>query len=137
MTRWIAIPILAAAVAAAGCDLVTADLRAEESAQWHKTYTLDAKGRVEIHNVNGKIEVEPSTGNTVEVDATRKARGASPEAAKRALERVTITEDIAPGHVRIDTKVPSSQGFPFMTGNVQVEYRVKVPAGAEVKFSTV
>jgi len=49
-------------VAQAGCDIVTADLRSEETSQWHKTYQLDANGRLEINNVNGKIEVEPSTG---------------------------------------------------------------------------
>src|SRR5262249_5066269 len=116
---------------------VTADLRAEESAQWHKTYQLDPKGRVEISNVNGKIEVEPSSGNTVDVDATRKARGVSPEAAKAELERVTIVEDVSNGRIRIETKVPRSSGFGFLTGSVQVEYRVKVPAGADVKFTTV
>jgi DUF4097 and DUF4098 domain-containing protein YvlB len=137
MKLWIAAPLLATAVAVAGCDIVTADLRSEESASWHKTYTLDAKGRVEIHNVNGKIAVEPSTGNAVEIDATRKARGASPEAAKAALERVSITEDATPASIRIDTKIARSEGVSFMSGSVQVEYRVKVPVGAEVKFSTV
>jgi len=137
MKPWIAAPLLAASVALAGCDIVTADLRSEESSSWHKAYTLEPTGRVEIHNVNGKITVEPSTGNAVEVDATRKARGASPEAAKAALERVSIAEDVAPGRIRIDTKIARRDGISFMSGNVQVEYRVKVPAGAEVKFSTV
>jgi len=136
MKLWIAIPVLAAAVASAGCDIVTADLRAEESSPWHKTYTLAPKGHLEVHNVNGKIVVEPSTGNTVEIDATRKARGASSEAAKAALERVTIAEDVSASGIRIDTKIARSEGFSFMTGNVQVEYHVKVPAGADVKFST-
>ncbi len=137
MKLWIAVPVLAAAVATTGCDIVTADLRAEESSQWHKSYTLEAKGHLEIHNVNGKITVEPGTGNAVEVDATRKARGASPEAAKAALERVSIAEDVSGGNIRIDTKVARSEGFSFMSGGVQVEYRVKVPAGADVKFATV
>lgn len=136
MKLWLAVPVLAAAVATAGCDIVTADFKAEESAAWHKTYQLDPKGRVEISNVNGKIEVEPSTGNTVEVDATKKARGASPEAAKASLERVTIVEDVSGGRIRIETKVPKSSGWSF-SGGVNVEYRVKVPAGAEVKFTTV
>lgn len=137
MKFWIAVPVLAAAMAAAGCDIVTADLRAEESAPWHKTYTLDPKGHLEIHNVNGKIAVEPSAGNAVEVDAVKKARGASPEAAKAALERVSFAEDVSNGHIRIDTKIARSEGFSFMSGSVQVEYHVKVPAGADVKFSTV
>ena len=63
-------------VATAGCDIVTADLRAEESSPWHKTYTLAPGGHFELHNVNGKIDVEPSTGNTVDVTAVKKARGA-------------------------------------------------------------
>jgi len=137
MKYWIAVPVLAVAVATAGCDIVTADLRAEESTQWHKSYTLDPKGRLEIHNVNGKIVVEPSAGNAVEIDATKKARGASPEAAKAALERVSISEDVTAGGIRIDTKVARSEGFSFMAGGVQVEYHVKVPAGADVKFATV
>ena len=137
MKLWFAVPVLAAALAGAGCDIVTADLRAEETSPWHKTYQLDPKGRVEIHNVNGKIVVEPATGNTVDIEATRKARGASPEAAKAALERVTITEDVSAGRIRIDTKVARSEGLSFMSGGVQVEYHVKVPAGADVRFSTV
>ena len=136
MKFWLAVPLFAASVAVAGCDIVTADMRSQETAQWQKTYQLDPKGRVEISNVNGKIEVEPSTGNAVEVEATKKARGASPEAAKAALDRVTIAEDVSGGRIRIETKVARTSGFSFSSG-VNVEYRVKVPAGAEVKFTTV
>jgi hypothetical protein len=119
----------------AGCDIVTA--RSQETAEWHKTYQLAAGGRVEINDVNGKIEVEPSTGNTVDVTAIKKGRGGSPDAAKAALERVTIVEDVSPSRIRIDTKWPNLSGMMFHGGSVQVEYRVKVPAGAEVKFTTV
>ena len=144
MTRWIRrravsaliVPLALAAFVSAGCDIVTADLRSEESSTWHKTYTLDANGRVEIGNVNGKITVEASSGNTVDVTATKKARGATPEAAKAALERATITEDVSGARVKIDTKIARMEGIVFNTGNLQVEYRVKVPAGAEVRFVT-
>lgn len=131
------LPLLLGSVGGAGCDIVTADFRSEESTEWHKTYQLDANGRLEINNVNGKIAVEPSAGNTVDVTATKKARGASPEAAKAALERATIAEDVSAGRIRIDTKVSKITGFVINGANVQVEYRVKVPAGAEVKFTTV
>jgi DUF4097 and DUF4098 domain-containing protein YvlB len=137
MKLWIAVPLFAAAIASAGCDIVTADLRAEESAQWHKSYTLDPKGHLEIHNVNGRIQVEPSTGNAVDVEATKKARGASGEAAKAALDRVSIVEDLSDGRIRIDTKIARTEGFSFMSGNATVEYHVKVPAGADVRFTTV
>ena len=97
MTRWIrqravaslVIPLALASFASAGCDIVTADLRSEETSQWHKTYTLDANGRVENGHVNGKITVEPGSGNTVDVVAVKKARGATPEAARRSAGLAT------------------------------------------------
>jgi hypothetical protein len=128
------LPLLAGPLA--GCDIVTAHLRSAETSEWHKTYQLDPNGRLEINNVNGMIAVEPSTGNTVDVTATKKARGASPEAAKAALERATIVEDVSSSRIRIDTKMPAPGGG-FNSGSVQVEYHVKVPAGAEVKVTTV
>jgi hypothetical protein len=137
MRRILVLPMLVALAATAGCDIVTADLKSEETAQWHKTYELAPDGRVEIGNVNGKIDVEPSTGNTVDVTAIKKARAASPEGAKAALERATITEDVSPSRIKIDTKIARMEGISFGGGGVQVEYHVKVPVGAEVKFTTV
>jgi hypothetical protein len=131
------LPLLFGAFGAAGCDIVTSDFGSEETASWHKTYQLDANGRLEINNVNGKIEVEPSTGNAVDITALKKARGGSPEAAKAALERASIVDDVSPGRIKIDTKMASMSGIVLHGGNVQVEYQVKVPAGAEVKFTTV
>ena len=125
------------ASATAGCDIVTADLRSEETSRWHKTYTLDANGRVEIGNVNGKIRVEASDGNTVDVTALKKARGSTPEQAKASLERVSIMETAIPGSVKVETKIARLQGIVFNGGNLQVEYTVKVPVGAEVRLNTV
>jgi Putative adhesin len=130
-------PLMLASLVSAGCDIVTADLRSEETAQWHKTYQLDPGGRVEVGNVNGKIDVEPSAGNTVDITALKKARGATPEAAKAALDRATIAEDVSSGAVKIDTKIARGEGGMFSGNNVSVEYHVKVPLGAEVKFTTV
>jgi DUF4097 and DUF4098 domain-containing protein YvlB len=127
------VPIL---LACAGCDIVTADFRSEETAEWRKTYQLAPNGRVEIGNVNGKIDVQPAEGNTVEVVALKKAKGPSPEAAKSALDRITIEEDVSADRVKIDTKLAKTTGM-FHSGGLQVEYRVKVPVGAEVKFTTV
>jgi hypothetical protein len=127
------LPIL---VACAGCDIVTADFRSEETTEWRKSYQLAPSGQVEINNVNGKIDVQPGEGNAVEVVAVKKAKGPSPEAAKSALERITIEEDASPSHIKINTKLARAAGM-FNGGGLQVEYRVKVPAGAEVKFTTV
>src|SRR5919109_882752 len=66
-------------VAASGCDVVTADLKHSETAEWRKTYDLAPAGRVEINNVNGRIVVQPSNNRSVEVVAIKTARGATLE----------------------------------------------------------
>ncbi|HSC26556.1 MAG TPA: DUF4097 family beta strand repeat-containing protein, partial [Vicinamibacterales bacterium] len=93
-------------------------------------------GRVEIRNVNGKIDVESSSDNTVEVLATKSAKGSTVAGAKEALGRIEIVEEASPSSVRIETKVQRSRAL-FGSGNGQVNYRVRVPAGAEVVFATV
>jgi DUF4097 and DUF4098 domain-containing protein YvlB len=128
--------VVVSATAAAGCDLVTADFKSKETAQWHKTYELQPGGRIEIQNVNGRIDVEPAQGNTVDVTAEKTARGATPEAAKQALQRIEIVEDASPSSVKIETKVQRSGGI-FDHSGGEVRYTVRVPAGAEVRFSTV
>lgn len=132
------VAFLTAAALTTGCDIVTASLGPEHTAQWQKSYTIAANGSVEIDNVNGKIEVEPGTGNTVEVTAIKKARGASEEAAKATLDRITIVEDVTPSRVKVEAKFPQSGGGFFVGGgNGQVEFQVKVPTGIEGSFHTV
>jgi hypothetical protein len=129
------LPLLLASVTA--CDIVTADLKAQETAEWRKSFPLQQGGRVEISNVNGKIDVEPAAGNTVEVVAIKAARGASPEAAKEALQRIEIIEASTPGSVKIETRLQRGGGGFFHSGGGEVRYTVKVPADAEVHFTTV
>jgi len=134
--RVLMVPLLAATLASAGCDLMTASMRAEQTAQWQKSYPITASGNVDIENLNGKIEVEPSSGATVEVTALKKARGASDEAAKAALDRITIAEDVSGDHVKIEAKFPKDGGF-FGGSNGTVEFHVKVPAGVTARFGNV
>ena len=135
-SKMLLVPLLAAALSAAGCDLMTAELRAEQTAQWQKTYPITASGSVEIDNVNGKIIVEPSTGSSIEVTAVKKAKGASDEAAKAALDRITFAEDVSGDHVKIEAKFPHNEGI-FSGTNGSVEFHVRVPASLNAKFTTV
>src|SRR5215471_14208830 len=134
--RVLMVPVLAAVLASTGCDLVTANLRAEQTAQWQKSYPIAATGNVDIENVNGKITVEPSSGQTIEVIAVKKARGASDEAAKATLDRITIAEDVSGDHVKIEAKFPNN-GFLSGSAGGTVEFHVKVPAGLTARFATV
>src|SRR5262245_31300557 len=131
-----AVPLLLLSlVALQGCDVVTADLKQSETAEWRKNYELASGGRVEISNVNGKIQVTPSTGNTVEVVAQKTAKASTTEAAKEALSKVEIQEEVSPSTISISTKLPRGGGW--FSGSTQVKYVVRVPVGAEVKFTTV
>ena len=78
---------------------------------------------VQISNVNGKIEVEPSTGTSVEVVALKSAKGANAAAAKEAIERIEIREDVSPSSISIETKLPRGGGW-FQMGPAQVKYTV-------------
>jgi hypothetical protein len=125
------LPLLLLSIA--GCDIVTADLKHLETAEWRKSYDLQPGGRVEISNVNGKISVEPAAGNTVEVVALKKAKAHSPEAAKQALDRVEILDQSTASAVRVETKYLGGENW-FSSG-ATVEYTVRIPAGAVAKFS--
>ena len=125
------------AIASAGCDIAMADFKEKQTAEWRKTYQLEPGGRLELSNVNGKIDVQPSTGNTVDVVAEKTAKAASVEMAKQALERVAIQESVSASGIRIETRIERSDGLFNRAGSVEVRYTVRVPAGADVRFSTV
>lgn len=128
------LPLLASLLSA--CDIVTAEFKSQESAEWRKTYSLQPGGRVEIGNVNGRIEVQPSAGNTVEIVALKVAKGASPEAARQLLERIEIVESISPSAIKVETRLPRSGGM-FHSSGGEVRYTIKVPASADGRFTTV
>ena len=129
--------LVVAAAATTACDIAMADLRQKETAEWRKTYDVKPGGRLEISNVNGRIDVEPATGDSVEVVAEKSVRAASAEAAKDALNRIEIQEHVSPDNVRIETKVQRAPGSFFGGMNQEVHYKVKVPAALEVRVSTV
>lgn len=123
-------------LAAAGCDIVTADLDHAATEDWRRTYELQPGGAVEISNVNGRITVEPSTGRAVEVVARKTAKAASDAAAKDALGRLEIIENSSTSGIKIETKVPRGGGGLFGP-SASVEYTVRVPSGGRLTFTTV
>jgi hypothetical protein len=122
-------------VSSSGCDIALGHFKEKATAEWRKSYELQPGGRLEISNVNGKIDVEPATGNTVDVVAEKSAHAGSVEAAKQAVDRIEIQDTASAASIRIETKMP--MGGNTFGGNQQVHYTVRVPAGAEVKFSTI
>ena len=129
--------LIVASAAATGCDIAMSDYRQKETATWRKSYDLRPGGRLEISNINGRIDVEASAGSAVEIVAEKSVRAASVEAAKEALGRIEIQESASPDSVRIETKVPRQAGGLFNHTSQEVHYTVKVPASLDARFSTV
>src|SRR5262245_28948262 len=128
--------LVAATVATTACDIAMADLKQKETAEWRKTYDLKPGGRLEISNVNGKIDVEPAAGESVEVVAEKSVRESSVEAAKDALSRIEIQEAVSADNVRLETKLEKRSGI--LGGlSQEVHYRVKVPPALDVHVTTV
>ncbi len=123
-----------AAVALTGCDLVMTDLSAQSTETWTKTYALAPGGRVDVSNINGRIEVQPADGSQVEVRAEKIGKGATDEAAKQALGRIEIVEHASDTEIRLETKVAGMGGFNL--GGTEVRYFLKVPAGTQVQVGT-
>lgn len=127
------LPLILTAVA--GCDIVTADFKAQESAEWRRSYEFQPGGRLEISNVNGKIEVSPAADNKVEIVATKLAKAATAEAAREALRRIEILESVTSGSVTLETRLPRGGGF--LNPGGEVRYVVRVPSSADVRFVAV
>ena len=120
---------------ASGCDLAIADHAEKATVEWKKTYELQPGGRFDVSNVNGKVQVMPGDGNTVEVVATKTGSGSTQEAAKEALAKIEIAESVSGGEIKLETKVERSGDWGRR--GTSVDYVIRVPAGAEVKAVTV
>lgn len=131
--------VLAAGVALAGCDIRTGDgfelgfARGTAEDTWTRSYPLAPGGRIELINVNGRIDAEPASGPTLELVGRRKARGSSDEAAKENLGRIEIREEAGAERVRIEVRVPRFSG---LSGH-EVKWTLKVPKGVHVDLRNV
>jgi hypothetical protein len=131
--RWVRGALAAASVsfAAAACGFGPLPGRANE--EWTRTYPLGAGGEVRISNTNGKVEIEGVDGSTVEVRAEKIARAATDEGARQLLPHITITEDVKPDRVSLETGRISG----LMIGaRFEVDYHVKAPKTALVTART-
>jgi hypothetical protein len=121
--------VVAAAVLAAGCDMAMGHLGGTATDEWTRSYPLTRGGELQIVNTNGRIEIEPSDGSTVDVRAERIAKAATDDGAREILPRIKISETVKPDHVTLETERLSG----VMIGvNMEVRYHVKAPKDAFV-----
>jgi DUF4097 and DUF4098 domain-containing protein YvlB len=120
------VPVLALlALSACGGMALTASATDE----WTHTYPLADGGEVSIENTNGRVDVEPADGATVEVHAERIAKSSTEAGAQELLPRITISEDIKPSRVAIATAKMSGV---MIGASFEVRYRVRAPKSASV-----
>jgi hypothetical protein len=127
-------------MATAACDIAVdthggldLGLAAQASDQWTRTYPLTAGGRIEIININGKIDAEPTDGASVEVVAVRTAKAPSDAAAKELLGKIEMREEVGDNRVRIEVRSPRLDG----PSGQEIKWTLKVPRGVAVDLRTV
>jgi DUF4097 and DUF4098 domain-containing protein YvlB len=104
---------------------------------FEKTYSMEGVVRVSIENVNGHIEAAAWDKPVFKVRAVKRASGGRAEETLRLTEiRVTKVGD----EIRVETVNPKRRrlfGFlDFGGSNAEVDYTVRIPARAEVRFET-
>src|SRR5436853_6374583 len=75
-------------------------LHAELTEELHKTYSIDADGRVSLKNVNGAVNISGWDRSEVQVDAIKRAR------TKEALDEAAIVIDSASSSISNRTRYP-------------------------------
>jgi len=93
-------------------------LKAALTEELHKTYPLDADGRVSLKNVNGAVHITAWDRNEVQVDAVKRAQ------TKQALDEASIVIDSSSGSISIRTRYPEEN---HRRDHASVEYTLKVP----------
>ena len=100
-------------------------LQAALTEELHKTYPIEADGRVSLSNVHGAVHISGWDRNEVQVDAIKRAE------TKTDLDEANIVIDSSSGSISIRTKYPDHQ-YRFFRQPATVEYTLKVPRRARL-----
>jgi len=100
---------------------------------WTRSYPVAAGGRLELINVNGRIDAEPASGAAIEVSAKRTAKASTDEGAKEVLASIEMREEVGENRVRVEVRPPRLSGF---SGH-EFRWTIKVPKGVHVDLRTI
>ena len=137
----VCLAVFAAVFALAGCDVKVGDdggvsvdvAHGRANEVWKRTYALAKGGRLEIVSGGGPVNVTASTGPMVEVQIIRESRASTDEAAQQALAEETISDEVTPDRVKVQTTRPRGDNSgPFGRRRISTEYRVSIPPGLSV-----
>jgi hypothetical protein len=119
--------------ALAGCGLhFSPNVEAKED--WTRRYTLTSGGSFEVRETNGRVQVRGGDGDAVEVTATKIGRGIDDTAARQALARIEIREEVSPASIVLDSTAKS--GGPSFGESRTVNYVVTLPRRSQLTIKT-
>lgn len=134
--------ILAVGFCASACDIkagadgggFSLGIATGQSADtWTRTYPVSAGARLELVNVNGRIDAEPASGAAIEITAQRTAKASTDEAAKEVLASIEMREEVGDNRVRVEVRPPRLSG---LSGH-EFKWSIKVPKGVHVDLRTI
>ena len=101
----------------------------ELTENFSQTYPLSATGRVGVANINGNVHINVWDGNSVKVDAIKRAYSS------QRLSEVTIDVQSTADSVQIKTKYPEDRNYSGRNREdswASVEYTITVPRRARL-----
>jgi hypothetical protein len=138
--------MIGAAVAALGAAAaMPSDAQAQDQRNFTWSGDLGARRTVYLNNVNGAVTFEQGTGRKVEVTAVKRWRRGDPDDV-RIETRVSSTGDVIICALFHERQTCDEDGYHGRNdrdrdrrdnNDVSVEFRVKIPADARVRASTV
>jgi hypothetical protein len=133
--------LVAAATLAAACDINVGNgdfnvgiAQGKAQDEWTRSYDVKPGGKIEIININGRIDAQPSDSGRFEVRAERIAKARTDDSARAVLERLDILETASADGVKIETKPRERLS---MGQQQEVRYHLKVPSGVALDLQTV
>jgi DUF4097 and DUF4098 domain-containing protein YvlB len=105
----------------------------EQQERFSRTVRLGPSGVVTVQNVSGNITVTGGGGDQVVIDAVKRARARSDDAAQADLKSVAIEVLDRADRVEVRAVYPRS----MRNINVSVDFTLAVPAGASVEINSV
>ena len=113
-------------LASSACGL---GIEAKET--WTRTYTVSEGAQLDVRETNGRVRIEATDGDKVEVVATKVSRAPSEEAAKADLKEFTIKETASATRVELSSSASDIEVL-AMGRSRSVNYEIKVPRSMNV-----
>lgn len=117
------------------------DQRVEQAEAFSRTVKIGAQGELDLQNMSGSVTVTRGGGSELKIDAVKKARAATEEAAREMLQLVTIEVSERAGRVEVRTRYPRFDRERQRRGehrnvNVSVAYHITAPAGTRMRINS-